>query len=216
MHSYTWDANWGNPAAIDTTTLIYDALGRMVEQQNSTTYTQVMYGPTGKIALMNGQTEIQSFQPFPGGGIFVHRPGSQTNYWRHPNWLGSSTLATTLPARTKFYDGAYAPFGEDYSGSGTEDLDFTGQTQDTITTVGGLYDFLLREYAPRQGRWISPDPAGLGAADPSSPQTWNRYAYVNSNPLRFTDPKGLYLSSDVDLMAAFYGGSIRVRGAWAT
>ena len=76
MHSYTWDANWGNPASIDTTSLIYDALGRMVEQQNGTTNTQVMYGPTGKVALMNGQTEIQSFQPFPGGGVFVHRPAA--------------------------------------------------------------------------------------------------------------------------------------------
>jgi len=40
-------------------------------------------------------------------------------------------------------------------------------------------------------RWISPDPAGLGAVDPSNPQTWNRYAYVGNNPLSNVDPLGL-------------------------
>ncbi|HZR33721.1 MAG TPA: RHS repeat-associated core domain-containing protein, partial [Terriglobales bacterium] len=185
-HAYTWDPNWGSALSIDSTTLVYDAMGRTVEQQNGTTFTEVMYGPTGKLALMNGQTEIQSFEPLPGGGTFVHRPGSLTNYWRHPNWLGSSGLATTLPGRIKFYDGAYAPFGEDYNGTGTKDLSFTGQTQDTTTTVGGLYDFTFREYAPRQGRWISPDPAGLGAVTMENPQTWNRYAYVGNTPLAAT------------------------------
>jgi RHS repeat-associated protein len=53
------------------------------------------------------------------------------------------------------------------------------------------YDALYREYDPRQGRWISPDPAGLAAVDPTDPQSWNRYAYVENNPLSFTDPLGL-------------------------
>ena len=42
-----------------------------------------------------------------------------------------------------------------------------------------------------QGRWISPDPAGIVAVDPSNPQTWNRYAYVMNNPLSYVDPLGL-------------------------
>jgi RHS repeat-associated protein len=86
---------------------------------------------------------------------------------------------------------AYAPFGEDYAGSGTTDLSFTGQTQDTSTTIGGMYDFQFREYAARQGRWVSPDPAGMAAADPSNPQSWNRYAYVENTPLNSVDPLGL-------------------------
>ena len=57
--------------------------------------------------------------------------------------------------------------------------------------MSGLYDFLYREYDPVQGRWIRTDPAGLGAADPRNPQTWNRYAYVMNNPLSFIDPTGL-------------------------
>src|SRR6267154_6344476 len=67
------------------------------------------------------------------------------------------------------------------------DPSFTGQGQDT---VAGLYDFPAREYS-YQGRWSSPDPAGLAAVDPSNPQSWNRYAYVMNNPLALTDPDGL-------------------------
>ncbi len=88
---------------------------------------------------------------------------------------------------------AYAPYGEDYADSGTADLDFTGQNQDTVS---GLYDFMYREYHPNSGRWIQPDPAGLAASDPSNPQSWNRYAYVANNPISAVDPVGL-MCSDV-------------------
>lgn len=41
------------------------------------------------------------------------------------------------------------------------------------------------------GRWLSPDPAGMAAVDPSDPQSWNRYAYVRNSPLNHTDRLGL-------------------------
>jgi RHS repeat-associated protein len=85
-------------------------------------------------------------------------------------------------------DVAYAPFGEPYDAYGTADLSFTGQNQDT---VNGIYDFLFRESSPIQGRWISPDPAGLAAADLTNPQSLNRYAYVLNSPSNVTDPDGL-------------------------
>lgn len=149
--------------------------------------------PGGKLALMNGQTLTKAFVPLPAGAQAVYT-SSGLAYYRHGDWLGSSRLSTT-PARAKYYDVAYAPFGEPYAGSGTQDLSFTGQNQDTEASVsggaGGLYDFLYREHTPVQGRWLSPDPAGRGAVDPSNPQTWNRYADVTNNPLSYTDHLGL-------------------------
>ncbi len=90
-----------------------------------------------------------------------------------------------------YSDLAYAPFGETYSETGTPDRSFTGQNQDTAPgSTAGLYDFTSREFA-QYGRWISPDPAGNAAADPASPQTWNRYGYVINAPLNTTDPSGM-------------------------
>jgi RHS repeat-associated protein len=62
---------------------------------------------------------------------------------------------------------------------------------DNENQSGSLEDFMFRRYSPAQGRWISPDPLGVGAVDPTKPQTWNRYAYVANNPLSHIDPLGL-------------------------
>src|SRR5882762_5476316 len=51
---------------------------------------------------------------------------------------------------------------------------------------------MFRKYNAAHGRWMSPDPAGLAAVDPSTPQTWNRYGYVGNSPLNTTDNLGLY------------------------
>ncbi len=72
--------------------------------------------------------------------------------------------------RAIYFDGAYAPFGEGYAETGTADLSFTGMNQDT---VNNLYDFPDREYSI-QGRWPSPDPAGITSVDPRNPQSWSR------------------------------------------
>jgi len=193
-HTYTWDAD-GNNLSVDgsTVTMIYDATDRMIEQTRGSSHQQIVYGPYGmKLALMNGQQLANAFVKLPGGARAVYN-NSGLAYYRHSDHLGSSRLSTT-PNRAKYYDVAYAPYGEEYNGSGTTtDLAFTDQNQDT---VGGgfatnLYDFMFREYRTGHGRWTSPDPAGLGAVDPSSPQSWNRYAYVANNPLRLVDPRGL-------------------------
>jgi hypothetical protein len=42
------------------------------------------------------------------------------------------------------------------------------------------------------GRFMSPDPSQLYYADQTNPQSLNLYGYALNNPLRFTDPSGLY------------------------
>lgn len=186
LHTYSWDA-YGRPVTIDSVNLTYDALGRMVEQNRSGAYTQIAYSTRGFIiSILNGQSYTTAFVPLAGGAMGVWST-TQGIYLRHPDWLGSSRLASRWGNRTVLYDGAYAPFGEPYAQSGTTDLNFTGMDQDTVS---GLYDFPAREYSI-QGRWPSPDPAGLAAVDPTNPQSWNRYAYVTNNPVSFVDPSGL-------------------------
>ena len=185
LHTYAWDAN-GRPVTVDGVGLTYDALGRMVEQNRSGAYTEIVYGPGGgKLALMSGQTLQKAFVPLTGGSTAVYN-SSGLAYYRHSDWLRSSRFAST-PTRTMYSDGAYAPFGEAYAQSGTTDLSFTGMNQDTVPN---LYDFAAREYGI-QGRWPSPDPSGLSSVYPKDPQTWNRYAYVRNSPLHLNDPQGL-------------------------
>jgi RHS repeat-associated protein len=185
-HTYSWDAD-GNAISIDTVGLTFDALERMVEQNRSGSYTQVLYGPGGgKLALMNAQTMVKAFAPLPGRSTAIYTSGGLDHY-RHSDWLGSTRL-TSSPSRTYIYSVAYAPYGETYASNGAADPSFTGQNPDSVSSDN---DFLHREYS-NQGRWPSPDPAGLAAVDPSNPQSWDHYAYVRNMPDALTDPLGLF------------------------
>ncbi len=82
----------------------------------------------------------------------------------------------------------FAPYGERYATSGSPAWTFTGQTADVVSDE---YDFMFREYHSTQGRWISPDPAGMAAVTLGNPQSWNRHAYVANTPLTATDELGL-------------------------
>jgi RHS repeat-associated protein len=184
LNTYSWDAN-GRPVTADSVGLSYDALGRMVEQNRGGSYIEIVYAPSGaKLALMNGSSLQKGFVPLTGGSMAVYS-SSGLDHYRHSDWLGSNRLCSS-PSRTVTCDVAYGPYGETYAPSGSTDPSFTGQNQDT---AANLYDFPAREYGI-QGRWPSPDPAGIGSVDPTDPQTWNRYAYVRNSPLVITDPSG--------------------------
>ena len=66
---------------------------------------------------------------------------------------------------------------------------FTGKERDAES--GNDY-FGARYYASAMGRFMSPDPSGLMYADPTNPQSFNLYAYALNNPLKNTDPTGMY------------------------
>lgn len=195
IHKYTWDAD-GRAISVDAgesdaVSIAYDALGRMAEQNRSSVYTQIVYSPVGrKFALMNGQTLEKATVPLSGKALAVYS-SSGLLYYAHTDLLGSVRLGTTS-ARAKYFDTAYAPFGETYASSGTLDPAYTGKMDDTAhrqDTAGGLYDFPAREYST-QGRWPNPDPLGKGATCPKDPQTQNRYVYVRNNPMTYSDPTG--------------------------
>ncbi len=197
LNTYTWDANWGNLLTVNTgsttVTATYDALGRMVENNAGGSFTEFLYGPTGKLAKCNGQTLVKAFIALPGGAKAIYN-STGLAYYRHSDWLGSSRLTSTATKPTSmFSSSAYAPFGEQYATAGSADASYTGQDQDTVSS---LYDFPARRQSPSQGRWISPDPAGRAAVRLTNPQSWNRYAYVNNNPLRLIDAMGLDTTCD--------------------
>ena len=94
----------------------------------------------------------------------------------------------------------YLPFGEElvnvggrtttqgYTNSDGARQKFTQKERDIET---GLDYFGARYYANTQGRFTSPDPL-LGSGRLENPQTWNKYDYVLDNPLKFSDPTGLF------------------------
>lgn len=189
LHTYAWDS-LARPTTIDTVTVTYDALERMVEQTKSGTSTEIVYDPLGnKLALMSTTTTLKTaFAPLPAGAAAVYS-ASGLQYYRHTDWLGSARFSST-PSRTMYNDLAYAPYGEQYSAAGTTGVtntSFAGNNGDITTN---LYDAQFREYGI-QGRWPSPDPAGTAAANPANPQSWNRYAYVLNSPTSYTDTLGL-------------------------
>ena len=80
------------------------------------------------------------------------------------------------------------PFGELWnpeSGS-PNNQKFTTYDRDSVS---GLDYAMARFYASRNGTFMSPDMSGANV-DLANPQSWNAYAYVNGDPIDFTDPSG--------------------------
>jgi len=205
--SITWNA-LNQPISMNGVTATYDALGRMVETGSGSSYQQFVFTPDGNpYAIYNASTStlIKGTVPLPGGDTAIYNQ-SGLSYLRHTDWLGSSRLATTW-AHAVYSKTAYAPFGETYNEAGTADRSFTGQDQDVVSGSGGTgaYDFLFRKQDPSAGRWLSPDPYGWGAVNPTNPQSLNRYSYALNNPLTLVDPNGLDPCDDYSTEGGYEG-----------
>jgi RHS repeat-associated protein len=79
---------------------------------------------------------------------------------------------------------AYLPFGAPALAGIADSKKFTGHERD----ASGLDYMHARYYNWGWGRFLSVDPGRDW--DQRKPQSWNAYAYVRNNPIRFTDPTG--------------------------
>jgi RHS repeat-associated protein len=179
--------NSGPPASF-----VYDGEGRRVQKivgsGGSAVTTTYVHDASGNLAAEYGGTGVT-----PGKNFLTD------------DMLGSTRLVTDGSGNVlRCID--YLPFGEEIPAGpttgrsgcyGTGDypsspdvtsLKFTGKERDAET---GLDYFGARYFSGAQGRFTSPDPM-MASAKVSNPQSWNRYAYGFNNPLRFTDPTGMY------------------------
>lgn len=189
--SFQYDANNRQKQSSDGTTTVvsvYDAGGQRVATQVSGALTnELVYDAGGKLLA-----EYGSAPPATGGTQYVfsdHQgsPRAITN--------GSGAIVSR-------HD--YAPFGEElgaigmrastpgYGNGDNARQKYGGMESDD---AGGLDHTLWRQYDSSSGRWTSPDPYG-GSMSAASPQSFNRYSYVNNDPVNQSDPSGLFKQVD--------------------
>jgi RHS repeat-associated protein len=91
------------------------------------------------------------------------------------------------------YGGAasYYPYGEEETPTANDTQKFATYTRDSAT---GLDYAQNRYYASQIGRFTTADPY-VASGGSEAPQGWNRYAYVQNDPVNYGDPSGLTMIS---------------------
>jgi RHS repeat-associated protein len=186
--TYTWDAEnrlvevkqGGNTLAA----FAYDGVGRRVEKVvGGVTHRYVQEGMhVAEERLSNGATGATRY--FLGLGIdeWLGRQNadSSTTYFMADH-LGSITTETSSAGAVTLAR-SYDAWGNlDAASAAVSGPAFTGREWEA---EAGLYYYRARNYGPRVGRFISEDPIGFQAGV-------NFYAYVDNDPVNWTDPLGL-------------------------
>jgi RHS repeat-associated protein len=110
-------------------------------------------------------------------------------YWRHQNHLGSGYKLTNS-AGAVVYRAEHDPHGNVLLETGSTTLTaskFTSYERDNST---GLDYANARMFSATRARFTKPDPGWLKAASMHKPQTMNRYAYADNDPVNLVDPSG--------------------------
>jgi RHS repeat-associated protein len=183
--SYKYDAEsrlteFNNGSAL----YFYDGDGRRVKKAAGTDVTVFVYNIAGQLVAEYRNTPVE----LGGGTSFVTL-----------DHLGSIRMITHLSGDIKSRHD-YLPFGEELTVGRTAqnyylqadglNQKFTGKERDEES---GLDYFGARYYSSATGRFTAVDPGPFAVADP---QSFNRFVYVQNNPLKFIDPTGraLYIT----------------------
>ena len=106
--------------------------------------------------------------------------------YQHTDMLGS-VIAESNNLGTIISRSQYEPFGKRIGGD-KAGIGYTGHLQDEDL---GLTYMQARYYDPVIGRFYSNDPVGtMSYLASGNVKGFNRYAYANNNPYKYTDPDG--------------------------
>ena len=160
----------------------YDALGRRIQRTPSSGIsTNFVYDGQDVVKDINSDGTTLEYLNGPGIDNKIRQKGSSTSttYYFSQDHLGSTTALTGTTGKLVervTYDG----YGNN-AGSTRTRYGYTGRERDQLTSQ--LY-YRARFYDPQLGRFTSEDPIAFSGGI-------NSYAYVDNNPLGFTDPSGL-------------------------
>jgi len=146
----------------------------------------------GNYLEWTGATNTMKKYYYAGATRVAMRQGSSL-YYLLGDHLGSTSLVTD-PGGVILSATRYDPWGELRAVSGPSQTSY-GYTGQRAEKGLGLYFYGARFYDPQLGRWIQPDTIVPGS---QGVQALDRYAYVNNNAVRYTDPTGHWMCDSYD------------------
>ncbi len=191
-HTFQWDAE-GRMSSVDngtTASYTYNALGHRVEKNASGTYTEYAFDTSGEPIGENNRTSwTGEFFDFQGRHL-VHYQNNAA-YFVHANTVGSTGQVTDYTGSLA-QDQLHYPWGQDWAmvGSMQEERFARLRHRDTEANLDPTQ---FRMFSSDQGRWLSPDRV---QGRPCTPQSLDRYAYVENSPTNHTDRLGDQYSCD--------------------
>jgi RHS repeat-associated protein len=195
---YGYDAN-GNLTAMPYLGLTYDVQNRLTRAVHTVNGTEeygydprnqrvwkkeanghewfYFYGPNAerlgayRLSTFNGtHFEVGRLEMWFGGRLVVRS-------------YGAAEEATGVTLDRLGSEGRYYPYGEARDGGSM----FATYRRDAT----GLDYANQRYYSSTVARFLTPDPY-QASGGPADPQSWNRYAYVQNDPVNYIDPLGLF------------------------
>jgi RHS repeat-associated protein len=207
MQSFAYDAAGNLTQTPSGATLSYDSenrLSRFIQSGSTTNYYNgvngerlfdgtywYLYGPdgyqarlsqdsSGKFFLYTDDMSLSGKQVvLQGRAVLADRVGSLLAYG-----VSAGPYSQMTPAASLYY-----PYGQPPGATYTyrELYNFATYADDG----NGLYYAKHRYYDSARGRFTSPDPAASGTI--ARPNSWNRYAYTEGDPVNHNDPDGLFV-----------------------
>jgi RHS repeat-associated protein len=200
--SYVYDAE-NRLIATGGYSYIYDGDGERVEKcTEGTTPGTCATGVTGTLYWRGADSaplsetdlagNVQNNYIFFNGQRIARRDSAGLIHYYFSDHLGSHGVVENATASACEQDIDYYPYGgvqSDYCANLAQNYKFTAHERDSESS---LDYFGVRHFSSALGRFMVPDPGREGSADASDPQSWNLYAYVLNNPIRFVDMLGFY------------------------
>jgi RHS repeat-associated protein len=192
--SGTWAYSWDYENRLkqvtrpDSTTVsyTYDALGRRIQRSKSAGgSTNFIYDGSDVIRDINSDGSTVEYLNGSGIDNKLRQTSSAGTVYFTQDHLGSTRALTDGSGNV------VESINYDSFGNGASSLTRYGYTGREWDADSNLYYYRNRWYDPQAGRFISEDPIGLEGGI-------NLYAYVDNDPVRFSDPLGKQKRSDTD------------------
>jgi RHS repeat-associated protein len=197
-------------ASMNAITMGYDGDGlrlKKVENGVTTYYLRSTVLGQQTVCEINGSGAWQRGYVYLGGQLLAIQDVPQNRVlWTHQEPYSKAQRITDSAGA--FVSGVEVePFGLETNRS----FDWNGVNQKRKFTTydrdsNGGDEAMFRRYAPKQDRFAQPDPYD-GSYSLANPQSLNRYAYTENDPVNFVDPLGLFLSAPTQVCFQVISGT---------
>ena len=185
-----------NCSGLQTTTSRYNGWGQRLLRENDLEQSVFSYGLEGfnllsqttrRLATAQQSTTEHIWLPTASGPMPIAAVIDGTHYAVHADHLNTPRRLSDSAGQTR-WQWPYSGFGEiapqSTPAAGQAPVNYALRYPGQIDDGNELFYNWHRFYDPRVGRYTKADPIGLDGG-------WNRFGYVDANPLGFVDPEGL-------------------------